>query len=179
MVSTDDQEIADVAMKYGATVPFMRTEKASDDFAILADVIDDVKASYQNRDQVYDYICCILPTAPFVTVEMLNEGYKCLKEGGADSVKPIVRFSYPIQRAIRINKDGLLEMIQPEHAKTRSQDLEKAYHDAGLFYWMKYEQALNGNVKIGFEVSESVVHDIDTLEDWITAEIKFRMLRVE
>ena len=174
MVSTDDKEIAEVATSYGAKVPFMRSKEASNDFATLADVIDDVKASYKAINKSFDYICCILPTAPFVTVRMLNEGYKYLKESGADSVKPIVRFSYPIQRAIRINKDGLLEMIQSEHAKTRSQDLETAYHDAGLFYWMNFVKGMKGVRKSGFEIPESQVQDIDTEEDWQIAEFKYQ-----
>ncbi|MDR8393497.1 pseudaminic acid cytidylyltransferase [Aliifodinibius sp. S!AR15-10] len=173
MVSTDDEEIADVAKEYGAKVPFMRSEENADDHATLADVIDEVKESYVRADRSFEYICCILATAPFIDADLLEKGLKIFKKSRADSVKPVVRFSYPIQRAVRMNQEGLLQMFQPEHEKTRSQDLEPAYRDAGQFYWCRYKTGMRGNKKIGFEVSELLVQDIDTHEDWEIAKIKY------
>lgn len=173
MVSTDDEEIAEVARKYKATVPFMRSKETADDYATLSDVIEEVKETCQKREKTFDNICCILPTAPFVTVSLLKEGFSLLSQNNVDSVRPVVRFSYPIQRAIKMN-NGLLEMFNPEHARTRSQDLETAFHDAGQFYWMKFSQGMKGEKKMGFEISEHLVQDIDTEDDWKMAELKYR-----
>jgi len=173
MVSTEDREIAKVAEKYGAKIPFLRSKQTADDYATLADVVDEVKETYQEYGKTYDKICCILPTAPLVTVSLLKKGFFLLSENNVDSVMPVVRFSYPIQRAVKMN-NGLLEMFNPEHARTRSQDLEPAFHDAGQFYWMKFEKGMKGDGKMGFEVPEYAVQDIDTEEDWKIAEMKAR-----
>jgi len=173
MVSTDDDEIAEVAKKYGAKVPFMRSEENADDYATLADVVEEVIGTYRKKGESFDDVCCILPTAPFLTVSLLEEGFSLLAENSVDSVKPVVRFSYPIQRAVKM-KNGMLEMFNPEHARTRSQDLEPAFHDAGQFYWMKFEEGMKGERKMGLEIPEHLVHDIDTEDDWTMAELKYR-----
>lgn len=175
MVSTDDEEIAQVAQQYGALVPFMRSEERANDFAPLREVIEEVKAGYAKQAQYFDYICCILPTAPLLTTDILGDSLVEMQAKNLDSIRPIVRYGYPIQRALRL-RDGKVEMIYPEHMLTRSQDLEAAYHDAGMFYWMKYAAGLKGTERGGFVVSEQIVQDIDTEEDWSLAEIKFRIL---
>lgn len=173
MVSTDDEEIVEVARKYGANIPFMRSKENADDYATLAEVVEEVKNMYLDGHRKFEMICCILPTAPFITIQILEHSLKLLEENGVDSVRPVVRFSYPIQRAFRM-KNGLLQMFQPEYAKTRSQDLEPAFHDAGQFYWMKFDEGMNGEKKMGFEVPEHLVQDIDTEDDWKIAELKYR-----
>jgi len=172
MVSTDDEEIAEVAKEFGAKVPFMRSEENADDYATLADVVEEVKDTYREKGKIFDNICCILPTSPFLTVSLLKEGFTLLTENNVDSVRPVARFSYPIQRAVKMD-NGLLEMFNPQHARTRSQDLEPAFHDAGQFYWMKFHEGLKGEKKMGFEISENLVQDIDTENDWKLAEIKY------
>ncbi len=174
MVSTDDEEIAEVARKYGAEVPFFRSDESADDVATLADVVDEVKMKYQEQNKLFDHICCILPTAPLITVENLKKALFLLNEKDADSVRPVVRFSYPIQRAVRMS-EGKIELFNPEHQNTRSQDLEPAFHDAGQFYWMKFESGLRGKNKFGFEIPETHVQDIDIEEDWILAELKYQL----
>jgi len=174
MVSTDDPEIAEIAKRYGAKVPFLRSDEKANDFATLADVIDEVKIKYQAQHKSFDHICCILPTAPFVTVEQLKDALFLLNENDADSVRPVVRFSYPIQRALKMSH-GKIELFEPEHQNTRSQDLEPAFHDAGQFYWMKFEPGLRGQNKLGFEIAETQVQDIDSEEDWILAELKYQL----
>ena len=176
MVSTDDEEIAAIAKHYGAKVPFFRSIEKANDFATLADVIDEVKIQYLRLEQSFDNICCILPTAPLLSVDNLKIGLKMLKDKNVDSVRPIVRFSYPIQRAIRIDKNGFVNMFYPEYQFSRSQDLEHAYHDAGQFYWMNYESGLRGTKKVGFEIPDIYVQDIDTMEDWEIAEFKFKLI---
>jgi N-acylneuraminate cytidylyltransferase len=178
MVSTDDEEIAAVAKQYGAKVPFMRSAENADDYATLADVVDEVKEQYKQLTKEFDNICLILPTAPFISPDILKNTYHLLLSENIDSVRPVVRFSYPIQRALKM-QNGKLQMFYPEHKTTRSQDLEPAYHDAGQFYWMKAEKGLHGTNKYGFEIPETLAQDIDTEEDWKLAEQKYQMIHQE
>ena len=172
MVSTDNKEIAKVAIKYGAKVPFLRSDKNANDYATLADVIDEVKQVYIQQGEFFDNICCFLPTAPLITIENINEAYKLLQQDNIDSVRPVVRSSYPVQRSVKMTQ-GKIEMFYPEYQNIRSQDLETAYHDAGQFYWMKFERGLRGKSKFGFEIPEIQVQDIDTEQDWVLAELKY------
>jgi pseudaminic acid cytidylyltransferase len=172
MVSTDDEEIAQIALKYGATVPFMRSKENADDFSTLADVIDEVKNCYINEQKNFNNICCILATVPLITIENIQKGYSLLLNEEICSVRPVVRFSYPIQRGYKMNNNKV-EMFYPEYKNTRSQDLEPAYHDAGQFYWMKFEEGLRGKNNYGFEISSLEVQDIDNEEDWKIAELKY------
>lgn len=181
MVSTDDKEIAEISVKLGAKVPFLRSETASDDFATTSDAIYDVLTEYQKRGNKFEYCCCIYPTAPFISPERLMEGFETLKSNNADSVLPVVRFSYPIQRALKI-EDGRLLMIWPENLNKRSQDLMPAYHDAGQFYWLKVssfieQKKLFTDNTCTIEISESEVQDIDNEEDWKIAEIKYKLFK--
>ncbi|MDY3536589.1 pseudaminic acid cytidylyltransferase [Riemerella anatipestifer] len=176
IVSTDDDEIKNIAQSFGAKVPFMRSETSANDFATLSDVLEEVKEYYEKIDVIFDNICMILPTAPFVTVDLLQQSFNLLKGSEVDSVRPIVRFSYPIQRSLKRNADGLVEMISPKYRNTRSQDLEPAFHDSGMFYFMKWDKGLAGENKYGIEISEIECHDIDTADDWAMAEFKFKYL---
>ena len=174
MVSTDDEEIAEVAKKYGAKVPFMRSEDNADDYATLSDVVDEVINSYSQMGDKYNYACCILPTSPLLTVHNLEKGLNLLTSKKLDSVKPVVAFSYPIQRALKL-ENGLVQMFHPEHKRTRSQDLVVAYHDAGQFYWFKFDKGLSGDNKGAIILKDTEVQDIDTLDDWKMAEIKYKL----
>jgi pseudaminic acid cytidylyltransferase len=176
MVSTDDEEIARVAEKYGAEVPFFRSAETANDHATLADVVEEVKHQYLGKEKSFEYICCILATAPFLNMEYLLKGYKLITDGDADTVRPVVQFPYPIQRALKL-ENGRVEMFNKEFARTRSQDLEPAYYDAGQFYWMKFDTGLNGPGKGGFEIPGQFVQDIDNEEDWKIAEIKYRLIK--
>lgn len=181
MVSTDSEEIANIAKEYGANIPFMRSEKTSDDFATTADVLLEVLAEYKKIGQEFDEMVCIYPTAPFVTAEKLIQAINKLESNGYNEVMSVVQFSFPPQRGY-VQKDGLLELVQPEHRNTRSQDLEKIYHDAGQFYCFDVDMFLknNGLVKdeVGFLLlDEMEVQDIDNLTDWKLAEIKYNFLK--
>jgi len=176
MVSTDDEEIAETAIQYGAKIPFMRSKETANDFATLSDVIDEVKKIYAHQNIFFENICCILATAPLLTIDILKQGLELLIEKGADSVRPVVRFGYPIQRAFKMDGNSFLSFFYPQYAQRRSQDLEPAYHDAGMFYWMKFETGLNGENKIGFEIPEMQVQDIDIEEDWELAELKYNLI---
>jgi len=181
MVSTDDTEIAEIAKKYGAKVPFMRSKENADDFATTADVLKEVLQNYkQFQQRNFDYACCIYPTAPFVSTELLQKSFDLLKEKNFDTAFPVMAYAYPIQRALKINQDKM-QLFQPEHLNTRSQDLEKAYHDAGQFYWFqvdkfqKFGKLWTDNTGV-IVIKESQAQDIDTLEDWQLAEIKYKIL---
>ena len=176
MVSTDDNEIAEIAEKYGAKVPFIRSKETANDFATTADVLDEVANEYKKRGIVYDNICCIYPCVPFLSGEILQNAYKKFIESGEDRLTPVVRFSYPIQRALRINSGRLLEFREPEHAKTRSQDLEPMFHDAGMFYFYKSGE-LNSSKITPYELDETIVQDIDNESDWKMAEMKYRIMK--
>ena len=181
MVSTDSEEIAAVAKQYKASFPFVRSLETSNDYATIADVIEEVITMYKEQGKVFDYVCCILPTAPFLTSQRLVESFNLLQEKKYDSVTPVLRFSYPIQRALQIDDLGILSMIWPENLIKRSQDLQPAYHDCGQFYWGNVNAFLkeksffmkNGGAIV---LSEIEVQDIDTEEDWKVAELKYKML---
>ena len=178
MVSTDSEEIAEVARKYGAAVPFMRSEKTSDDFATTNDVLREVITEYKKRGKEFDIVVCIYPTAPFVTADKLKNAIEMMNRDGVDGVTPVVQYSFPPQRAFVV-RDELLYYQFPENRLKRSQDLEPIYHDCGQFYVMRTENIFNSDSAGGCApliVSELEVQDIDNETDWKLAEIKYRMM---
>ena len=178
MVSTDDAEIAQIAKEAGAVVPFMRSQETSNDYATTNDVLKEVFTEYKKLGYSFDVAVCIYPTAPFVTAGKLRKAIQLMEEEHADAVTPIVRFSFPPQRAF-IVRDNTLCYQFPEYANTRSQDLEPVYHDCGQFYVMKVENILNdvkAQKSVPIIVSELEVQDIDNEEDWEIAEMKYRYM---
>ena len=135
MVSTDSEEIADTAKEYGAKIPFMRSDKNSDDFATTKDVLIEVFGRYIEMGNDLEYACCIYPTAPFITPEKIKEGRKLLNRENVYMVNPIVKFSFPPQRGLVIDENHIIQLRWPENRDRRSQDLEDIYHDCGQFYW--------------------------------------------
>ena len=181
MVSTDDDEIEQIAVKLGAVVPFKRSKKNSDDFATTVDVLLEVLEEYENIGKRFDSGCLIYPTAPFITAEQLIKGQSLLQDKKYDCVFPVLPFSYPIQRALKIADESKMEMYNPENLNVRSQDLETAYHDSGQFYWfnvdaIKSQQKLWTNNSGVMVISELQAQDIDSLDDWKLAELKYRLL---
>jgi pseudaminic acid cytidylyltransferase len=180
MVSTDDEEIAKIARAYGAKTPFLRSSKNADDFAVLADVIEEVVEKYSKKDINFDNICCVLATAPFVTPNTISEAYEKLLKNNFDSVFPVLEFSFPIQRSLKI-KGNKVTMVWEEYLNFRSQDLELRYHDSGQFYWIKTaafsnEKKLFTNNSGAIVITELEAQDIDTETDWKLAEIKFKLM---
>ncbi len=181
MVSTDDEEIAEIARNAGASVPFMRSEATANDYATTDDVLMEVLEEYEKRGKNFSYMACIYPTAPFVTAEKLRAAFRLLVEEEASGVMPVVRFSFPPQRGMAV-RNGRLEYCQPENAMKRSQDLEPMYHDCGQFYFydVKKYRVCRGDLEDGyvpFPVPETEVQDIDHMTDWKLAEIKYRMMQ--
>lgn len=180
MVSTEDEEIAEIAKSAGARVPFMRSGENAGDYASTDDVLLEVLEAYQEQGREFDSFCCLYPTAPFVTAEKLRRAMQLLDK--ADSVMPVVAFSFPPQRCMILNEEGELRMKWPEHAKTRSQDLEPYYHDCGQFYCCKTAPFLEYKTTdlphmVPVIMSETQVQDIDNLDDWKIAELKYSLMK--
>lgn len=181
MVSTDNNEIAEIAKQYGASVPFLRSAETANDFAILKDVLNEVLAKYKELEKSFDEVCCILPTAPLVETVDIIKSHEILEREKCVSVVPVVKYSYTIFRSLKI-ENGRLAMNWPENFPKRSQDLPDAYHDAGLFYWYSkkyFEEKIAGfgEDACPYILDEEKVQDIDTLDDWKIAETKYNLLR--
>lgn len=183
VVSTDDEEIAAVAADAGAEVPFLRPGELADDHAGTRPVIVHALEALEDAaaDRI-DALCTVYPAAVFVHAEDLRQAYQRLVEhDDAPFVFSAAAFPAPIQRAVRERPDGTAQMFWPEHVTTRSQDLEPAYHDAGQFYWGRREAWLaGGSVLEAGSLMHVIPHwrvqDIDTLDDWVRAELVHRML---
>lgn len=179
VVSTDDAEIAAVARQWGAEVPFMRPAELADDYTGTRPVVNHAITEAKRVYGEPEYVCVIYATAPFLVVDDLKHGYDSLVSSKADFAFSVTSYPYPIQRALKLLPQGGVEMFQPEHLKTRSQDLEPAYHDAGQFYWGQTEAFLQekntfSDMSIPVVLPNWRVIDIDTLEDWQRAEYLFR-----
>lgn len=181
MVSTDDEEIAEVAVKFGASVPFMRSPETSNDFATTADVIREVLRCYREKGREFDALACIYATAPFITAGRLAAAFEIIESGRAEAAFTCVEYSYPIQRSLVIDDNGRIGMKYPEYAASRSQDLQKTYHDAGQFYFTTVKAfekcgSLWGADTLPVILPETEVQDLDTVTDWRLAELKYAMI---
>ena len=182
MVSTDDQEISDIAIQYGACVPFMRSKETSDDFATTSEVLIEVIEQYKQCGKNFDFLACIYPTSPFVTSQKLNMCYDKLISENYHSVFPVVKFSYPILRSLKL-QDGKLSMNWPEYINSRSQDLPDTFHDSGQFYFGKTHYFLEARSMFtentgAIIIPETEVQDIDNETDWKLAELKFSLMNL-
>lgn len=178
MVSTDSVEIRKLAQQAGASVPFLRSPENSDDFASTVDVLEEVLDAYQDAGKQFEKVCCLYPTAPFVTGDTIRQAMELLKQ--ADSVLPIVKFSFPPLRSV-ILKDGSVTAMWEEYMSWRSQDLPDMYHDCGQFYcfWaekFRESRSLIMGKTLPVEMSELEVQDIDNEQDWELAELKYRYI---
>ena len=177
MVSTDSEEIKNISKMYGAKVPFLRSETNSNDFATTVDVVNEVIESYRNMGQIFDEICVLYPCAPFVSAADLTNAKRLLEKH--DCVIPVVRFDFPPLRSFEIS-ELKLRYKWPEYEKSRSQDLEELFHDAGQWYFFKneehYHESLIKSSTSPLFLESTKVQDIDTISDWKLAELKFQML---
>lgn len=182
VVSTDDEEIASIAVKYGADVPFERPAELSHDHIGTAPVIAHAINWYSKHNFEPTEICCIYATAPFLLSEDIKLGQNILEQSKADFAFSITSFAFPIQRAIKLREDGRVEMFDPSQFQKRSQDLPEAYHDAGQFYWGTKDAWLSGIPIFGSNAAPVLipryrVQDIDTPEDWEQAEFMMEVLQ--
>ncbi|PCE67641.1 pseudaminic acid cytidylyltransferase [Salinivibrio sp. YCSC6] len=181
IVSTDDQDIADVAMQYGAEVPFLRPADISDDHATTMDVIQHAIEWYETQGVSIDKLCCIYATAPFVSSHDIQLGLYLVDTEGVEFAFSATTFAFPIQRAITVEKNGEVNMLQLEHLQSRSQDLVETYHDAGQFYWGKVDAFKQGLSMFAphsriVKIPRYRAQDIDTVEDWHVAELLYQIL---
>ena len=184
IVSTDDAEIADGARQWGASVPFMRPAELSDDHTGTIPVIRHAIKWFEQQGQNIQEACCLYATAPFVRAGDLRRGLEILQGNDCDYAFSVTSYAFPIQRAIRINGAGRVEMFSPEHFNTRSQDLEEAFHDAGQFYWGHAEAWIKGKMIFSQDslpvlLPRYRVQDIDTPEDWVRAEWLFKAMQAQ
>ena len=181
MVSTDDEEIARIAEHYGAKVPFIRSDKTSDDFSTTSDVLNEVLETYRSVNMSFDNLCCIYPTAVFATSEKIKEAYDLFIKRNYFSLLPIVKHSNSVLRSLKMN-EGVVSFAYPEYENIRSQDLPLYYYDAGQFYWLNVElfliekRIVTSNTG-GYEISEMESQDIDNESDWRIAELKYELLQ--
>jgi len=180
IVSTDDEEIAKIAKKYGAEVPFIRPSNLADEFTGTADVVSHTLEFLKKKKEVYKYACTIYATAPLLQKEYLKEGLQRLENSDAVNSFSATSMPFPIQRTFKINSNERCEMFTPENYTSRSQDLEVAYQDAGQFYWKKLgtnsNEIMFGKDSIPIVLPRHLVQDIDTLEDWQRAEIIYEVI---
>ncbi len=179
MVSTNCSNISSIALEHGAKVPFLRSEENSTDNAILVDVLTEVLQTYEKSGLFFSHVCCIFATAPMITAKELIAGWQLLLKTEADSVIPVVPFTHPIQRAFKIQDNNHLDWFFPEFQLTKTQDLALSYHDAGLFYWVNSKTLLQKgqiytNNTQALVFNQDAVEDIDTEQDWVRAEQKFK-----
>lgn len=181
MVSTDDGEIAQIAKEAGANVPFMRSKETSNDFATTTDVLLEVLREYEANGKKFDYMACLYPTNPFISPEKLKKAMELISENDYAEVLPVVQFSFPPQRSYVLDEEGTLVYKWEEFKNSRSQDLQKMYHDAGQFYFYDVKKYIeNKGVKgkiYPLICPEHEVQDIDTEEDWKMAELKVEFMR--
>jgi len=181
VVSTDDKEIAAVAKRHGATIPFMRPGSLADDHTGITPVIAHAIEWFQQQGVDLDFVCCIYANAPLIRASDIRSGLNLIMETRSDYSLAVTSFPYPIRRALMINKAGQVEMFHPEHFKTRSQDLEEAYHDAGQFYWGSSTAWVENKPffsnAVPLIIPRHRVQDIDTQEDLKRAELIFQVLK--
>ncbi|RKT45231.1 pseudaminic acid cytidylyltransferase [Thiocapsa rosea] len=181
IVSTDDDEIAEVARACGADVPFKRPAELSDDYTGTIPVVAHAIDWMSTNITPVEHACCLYATAPFLQAEDLRRGFDVLEQSGADYAFSVTSYASPIQRAIRITADQRVEMFNPERFNTRSQDLEEAFHDAGQFYWGRATAWLAAKPLFSHDAVPVLlpshrVQDIDTEEDWVRAELMFKVI---
>lgn len=182
IVSTDDQRITEIAKEFGAQVPFLRSDKNSDDFATTSDVLIEVLSDFEKNGKFFESACCIYPTSPLIDFKDLVQAKALFEKEKFDSLISCVCYSFPIQRAFRLKESKEISLLQPDLIHTRSQDLETTFHDAGSFYFFKVHEFQENKTlwsgRIGsFELPETKVQDIDTMEDWKLAELKYTLLK--
>ncbi len=181
IVSTDSMELANIAITYGAEVPFIRPAELSDDFTGTDAVILHALNYLIDHGADIQYVCCIYATAPFISASYIKKGFDLLKKENATSAFSVTTYPYPIYRSLKISEDGRLQMIWPDYMNVRSQDLSEAYHDAGQFYWadaQKYliEKKIFSKDAVPVVLPRYLVQDIDTDEDWQRAEAMYKVL---
>ncbi|MCD1588406.1 pseudaminic acid cytidylyltransferase [Halomonas sp. IOP_14] len=177
IVSTDDDEIANIAASYGAEVPFKRPNNLASDTTPTVPVMSHAVQACNELGLHADFFCCIYPCSPFILKSDFVAGLEEIKKKRADFVYPVTEFSHPIQRSMFRSEKGEMEFLYPEYELTRTQDLPVTYHDAGQFYWGKKNAWLGmkrmHSEGVGLVIPNWRVIDIDNYDDWKRAELMY------
>ncbi|WP_443640367.1 pseudaminic acid cytidylyltransferase [Candidatus Njordibacter sp. Uisw_039] len=180
IVSTDDEEIAKIARLWGAETPFKRPDSLADEFTPIVPVIAHAIRACLDIGWFVDYVCCIFPCSPFISADDLIATLTDLQAQDADFIYPVTEFAHPVQRAMRRLSSGRMQFLNPESELSRTQDLEKTYHDAGQFYWGQTNAWLEHKKMhtdgLGYPIPNWRVIDIDTEDDWKRAELLFSIV---
>lgn len=181
MVSTDDDEIAEISRNAGVQVPFKRSEKNSNDYASTSDVLLEILDFYYQKRRIFDYLCCCYPTAPFMKVEKLIQGYELLQRPDVQMVYPVAKFEVSVFSALKIDKNGFIHPLFEERILNRSQDFEELYYDAGQWYWIRVkdflkEKSLEKLKTMAVLLKNIEVQDINDYSDWLLAELKYKFI---
>jgi pseudaminic acid cytidylyltransferase len=182
IVSTDDNEIAKIAIKYGAEVPFTRPNKLSDDYSNTLSVVKHAIEQIDFNSNI-ENVCCLYATAPFIDAKTIYQSYEQFINSEASYCLGITNFSFPVQKALRVSDKNRLEMLNEINSNKNSQDLEEMYHDAGQFCWGKAsafmsELSIYSGLTLPYVLKRNLVQDIDTIEDWIRAEAMYKLLKL-
>lgn len=180
-VSTDDEEITEIATKYGAKVSFKRPVYLSDDHTATVPVVKHAITEVVKTNETVELVCCIYATAPFIQRSTLIKAYDLILGSKYDFCFPVTEFDYAIQRALVMQKDSQVSMLDSSQYNIRSQDLEVYYHDVGQFYfgrkdaWLKEKPIFSSN-SIAMPIPRKFAQDIDTPEDWEIAEHLYKLV---
>lgn len=179
MVSTDDEEIAEIAVRFGAKVPFLRSDQTADDHATTAEVLNEVLERYTNMGFNFKWGCCIYPLTPLLDISVFEAAYKKMLKKSQKSIFPVIEYSHSIERAFRLKSSDTIDIISPENLSLRTQDTRKYVHDAGQFYWFEVQNFLEKKQLIlpessVFELDPLEAQDVDTEIDWKLMELKYQ-----
>ena len=180
MVSTDNEEIASIAESYGAKVPFLRSKKNSSDLASTTDVLIEVLSYYKEIDIDFKLGTCIYPCAPLLNAKILIDSFNIIKTQSVDCVFPVIPYSHPIERSIKLSKENKISSFISDKSIQRTQDFRDSYYDAGMFYTFNVKKLLLNKSLItentyAIKTSELLAQDIDNESDWKLAEMKYKL----
>lgn len=183
IVSTDSKKIANICKKYNIEIPFLRPKTLSNDKVSTIKVIKHALIWFKKKGVFFDRVCCIYPASPFISKKIIKKALKLLKIKRKSFAFTVSSYPHPIQRALKIKKNGYLKPVWPSNVNIRSQKFENRYHDAGQFYWGTFDSFMkNKNFfiknSIPIYIPRYLCHDIDTLEDWKKAELVFKSLKI-
>ena len=181
IVSSDDSNIVSIAKEFGAETPFIRPSEIADDHSGTVPVIAHAIRETETAGEAPDLVCCVYPCAPLIQYQDLCRGLELLESSGQSKFSfPVAEFPSSVQRAISLYEKALTKSLYPEYQLTRTQDLAPAFYDAGQFYlgyredWLNFPQI--HSYGIGLVIPSWRAVDIDTPDDWLRAEMAYRLI---
>lgn len=181
IVSTDSQEYANIAKSYGASVPFMRDEELSNDYASSWDVVKDILHRYENVGEFFDTVCLLQPTSPLRDSDHIRSAYDMLNHKKAESIISVTEMEHSPQWTNTLPNDLSMEgFIKSDIYNRNRQSLEPYYRLNGALYIVKTAHLLQndsiyGKKSFAYIMAADKSIDIDTLSDFIIAEAYLKM----